>query len=273
MVKKNLLRTRQGYTLIELMVVISIILGVMGLVVAIYPSYSQREDLYKSADLIRNSLMRARQWAIRDKAGTGIGIQTSPAGLGLQIVFYQDGPEVYGSNPITSVSNGLTISLQNAKNKNEVTLNPPLKNKKVLTGDFLIVTQSNTSTIHRITGTIPPQPLNTDQVATFYTSTDLSLSSATSKFKIFRGPRLLESEPPINLSQTVKLEFRDQNNSVIPIDPNKPSIIFSPKGQVEPTATGVYSVNVIQTDPQDPTTEIDRKIVTLEAVSGITKGR
>lgn len=79
--KHQTTKQRPAYSLVELLVVIGIILGVMGMVMAIYPSYNQREEMYKSADIIRNSLMRARQWAIRDKAITGIEFNTLPGNL------------------------------------------------------------------------------------------------------------------------------------------------------------------------------------------------
>ncbi|MFO0878763.1 MAG: prepilin-type N-terminal cleavage/methylation domain-containing protein [Gemmataceae bacterium] len=69
------MRTRQdrsGMTLVELLVVITIIIFLMGLTALYFPRYQDRELVSRAADQLQGTLVMARQMALRDRVPTGV---------------------------------------------------------------------------------------------------------------------------------------------------------------------------------------------------------
>jgi len=222
-------KKRSAYTLIELMVVLAIVLGVMGLVVAFYPNYSQREDLYRSGDMLRNTLMRARSWAQRDKVTTGITFGSSGGNLGATLTFTQAPPIIYGTFPETAEFpsfNPLKIKFVSAT---PTSFNPPISQ-----GDFIY--DSVASEAHFINS---PPTVSGNEV----TIPLANPVSSISRFQIIRQPSPMPGEPVITLSPSVFLDLTDLGSN---------QILFNGKGQCMTRNTGIINLRVIQTDNGSP---------------------
>ncbi len=240
---------RPAYSLVELLVVIGIILGVMGMVMAIYPSYNQREEMYKSADILRNSLMRARQWAIRDKAITGIEFNTLPGNLGVSLTFVQSPPLIYGSvtnlkieactTPNNTPDLYLTKYDQGTGNWIAPTFTPA-----VASGDYIISDKAA-----YIGGTNMAAPIEPFQESS---KLRLPLSGAIllngQSFKILRKPTAIPNEPVLKWDRSpgivVDLSLAATGGSK--------TILFNANGQGIPKNSGNLTVKVVQTDPGTP---------------------
>lgn len=256
---------RSAYTLIELMVVLAIVLGVMGLVVAFYPNYSQREDLYRSSDMLRNTLMRARAWAQRDKVTTGISFGSSSGNLGATLTFIQSPPIIYGTSDTatTAGSNPLTISFLSA---NPGSFSPPIG-----PGDFIFSESGQEALL------INGAPTISGNTVSFPLGN--SPTTSVQNFQIIRQASPMPAEPVIILSPSIFLDLTDIGSS---------QILFNGKGQCLTRNTGIINLRVIQTDNgspietnASPITSIRDKIdskyninemtIRIDASTGVTK--
>ncbi len=254
---QNVRTSRKAYTLVEILVALGIILSVMGLVATYYPNYSEREQHNRAADIIKNTLMRARQWAIRDKTSTGISfVAPGPGEFEAKIQFYQNAPILYGN-----VGN---FTFTGTAGGTSITLNPPAMAGKVLLGDYFIEDGATQPAPHQV---IANGDATTGIVSL---NSGLSISSTASyKFRLVRGPRPMESEPAVLLPRNISIEVRDSSNTVVS---TAPQIMFNARGQIEPFATGKFSIIVILSET-DGTTEVDRILLTIDAINGITRGK
>ncbi len=240
---------RPAYSLVELLVVLGIILGVMGMVMAIYPSYNQREEMYKSADIIRNSLMRARQWAIRDKAVTGIEFNTLPGNLGVSLTFVQSPPLIFGSvtnlkieecpNPIGTPDLYLTKYDQGSGTWIVPTFTPAIASL-----DYII--SDKASLIGGPNMLAPIEPYTESNKLRLPLSHTINLNGQS--FKIMRKPTAIPNEPVLKFDRSpgivVDLSMASTGGSR--------SILFNANGQGIPKNAGILTVKVVQTDPGAP---------------------
>ena len=228
--------TRPAYSLVELLVVIGIILGVLGMVMAIYPSYNQREEMYKSADIVRNSLMRARQWAIRDKAITGIEFGTLLGKPGVSLTFVQS-PPILGSGDTQ-------LKIQAGGSNTELLLSKsntfPIFNPLITIDDYII-----SDNVAQIT-------LKSDEPNYIKLTLSNPITNATQwngqSFKILRKPATIPSEPVLDFSKSPGIVVDLYEAFTDP----KGQVLFSANGQCMPKNTGIITIKVVQTDPGTP---------------------
>ena len=225
---------RPAYSLVELLVVIGIILGVMGMVMAIYPSYNQREEMYKSADIVRNSLMRARQWAIRDKAITGIEFGTLLGKPGVSLTFVQS-PPILGSGDTQ-------LKIQAGGSNTELLLSKsntfPIFNPLITIDDYII--SDNVAQINQF-------DLSTGMLTLSNPITNATQWNGQS-FKILRKPATIPSEPVLDFSKSPGIVVDLYEAFTDP----KGQVLFSANGQCMPKNTGIITIKVVQTDPGTP---------------------
>src|SRR5205807_7603263 len=69
---------RAGFTLVELLTVIVIILVVAALIVGLAPNLGQREKVPKGTSLFQQWLLTAKRQAVHDRAPRGLRIQPIP---------------------------------------------------------------------------------------------------------------------------------------------------------------------------------------------------
>ena len=234
--KHQTTKQRPAYSLVELLVVIGIILGVMGMVMAIYPSYNQREEMYKSADIVRNSLMRARQWAIRDKAITGIEFGTLLGKPGVSLTFVQS-PPILGSGDTQ-------LKIQAGGSNTELLLSKsntfPIFNPLITIDDYII-----SDNVAQIT-------LKSDEPNYIKLTLSNPITNATQwngqSFKILRKPATIPSEPVLDFSKSPGIVVDLYEAFTDP----KGQVLFSANGQCMPKNTGIITIKVVQTDPGTP---------------------
>ncbi|MCY2943913.1 MAG: type II secretion system protein [Planctomycetota bacterium] len=294
--KHQTTKQRPAYSLVELLVVIGIILGVMGMVMAIYPSYNQREEMYKSADIVRNSLMRARQWAIRDKAITGIEFNTLPGNLGVSLTFVQSPVLIYGSvtnlkieavstaTPPTTPDLYLTKYDQGTGNWIVPTFTPA-----IASGDYII--SDKASLIGGPNGMAPIEPYTEGTPTKLRLPLSNSILLNGQSFKILRKPTAIPNEPVLKFDRSpgivVDLSMASTGGSR--------TVLFNANGQSIPKNVGILTIKVVQTDPGTPyikpapdaansnvvltlvesaalaNVAINETYINLEAATGVTK--
>ena len=238
--------TRPAYSLVELLVVIGIILGVMGMVMAIYPSYNQREEMYKSADIVRNSLMQARQWAIRDKAITGIEFGTLLGKPGVSLTFVQS-PPILGSGDTQ-------LKIQAGGSNTELLLSKsntfPIFNPLITIDDYII-----SDNVAQIT-------LKSDEPNYIKLTLSNPITNATQwngqSFKILRKPATIPSEPVLDFSKSpgIVVDLYNKAGGIVvgpdPLTGPNGTLLFNANGQCMPKNTGIITIKVVQTDPGTP---------------------
>ena len=69
---------RPGFTLIEMLVVLAILVTLFGLTVAFLPRVQERERAARGADRLQGWLLIAKQRALRDRTPTGLRLITDP---------------------------------------------------------------------------------------------------------------------------------------------------------------------------------------------------
>jgi type II secretory pathway pseudopilin PulG len=277
MITANQKESRPGYSLVELMVVLGIILGVMGMVIAIYPSYSQREDMFKAGDIVRNSLMRARHWAIRDKAITGIRFDSLPGNLGASLTFVQSPPTLYGSvtnlkmesctSPMGTVDVYLTKFDQNSGNWIVPTFNPAIK-----AGDYIV--SDKPALIGPPDGTgATTDPFSEGTPAKLRLPLSNSITNNGQTFRILRKPTDIPNEPVIDFSKSIgividlSLAAPNIQKGSSATDPDKGVLLFTALGQANPKNSGIITIKVVQTDPSTPYTKGN---IVLNAADSVT---
>ncbi len=300
MITANHNKSRSAYSLVELLVVLGIILGVMGMVVAIYPSYSQREDMFKAGDIVRNSLMRARQWAIRDKAVTGIRFDTIPGNLGASLTFVQSPPTLYGSGSVTNLkleactnpmgTQDVYLSKfdQNSGNWIVPTFNPAIR-----AGDYIVSDKPALIGPPDNSG-VTTDPYSEGTPAKLRLPLSNSISTNGQSFRILRKPTDIPNEPIIDFSKSIGIVFdlslatpNIQKGSTA-TDPDKGVLLFTAMGQSSPKNSGIITIKVVQTDPATPYTKgnivltaadsatlaglaINETYINIDAATGVSK--
>ena len=251
--KHQTTKQRPAYSLVELLVVIGIILGVMGMVMAIYPSYNQREEMYKSADIVRNSLMQARQWAIRDKAITGIQFGTLDGKPGVSLTFVQSPPLIYGSVTnlkIEPISTSIDLYLTQFDQGSGTWIPPSTFRPSLKAGDHILSDQAALIGGPNMMAPIEPYTETEGTPPKLKLRLPLSNSIAVNgqSFKILRQPAPIPSEPVLDFSKSPGIVV-DLSLAVM----DSPGmVLFSANGQCMPKNTGIITIKVVQTDPGTP---------------------
>src|SRR5262245_29833684 len=106
---------RRGFTLVEMIVVVSILLLLATLVVAFFPRVNEQQKPRTGADNVQGWLFIAKQWARRDRVPSGLRIVRDPAtDLSAQIMYLEQPPDFRVQPGVPGSSNpdirGLNIS-------------------------------------------------------------------------------------------------------------------------------------------------------------------
>lgn len=223
-------RRRVGFTLMELLVVITILAFLAALTALYFPRFQDREIVARGADQLQGWLLMAKQQARRDGLPTGLRLVV-PGGqaYATELVYVQQpddlslglytGPD--GANQYVATFAGVDL------NNLGVT---------VQQGDYLEVFGSGV--LRRIQSVVPPQAPAT-------TSTKLNLESTTTPLPVLTSPptvltedstthrnqrtnyRIIPQPRPIPGEQTLRLP----ENVVIDLNPNHPLGLLDTSGQ------------------------------------------
>jgi prepilin-type N-terminal cleavage/methylation domain-containing protein len=214
---------RPAFTLVELLVVISLIVILAALTVAFLPS-QERQRVPRGASDLQGWLLIAKNRALRDQVPVGIRFQpgrTDP--LHVSEMQYIEQPEPFSKGRISVTGNLVTgINVDFRGGFTDPALWP------VQPGDYLEV--KGGGLVHRIAAVPGPTTLQLATAPLYNTPVP------TQDYRILRAPRLVSGEAPLQLPQGVIIDLatNTQFGNPLPIDPVTRSVdvLFAPSGTV-----------------------------------------
>jgi prepilin-type N-terminal cleavage/methylation domain-containing protein len=225
-------RGRQGFTLIEMLLVIGIILFLFGLVAAFLPAVYKRDDSTRAAQMVQTRLAMARQRARRDNLACGIRFAPDTTLPGpprfvtnlamvqqpLDIVGRPDAPGLPGIALHAPAANSNLVIINGA---NLATVNP---------GDFLTIAGSGVP--HRILG-VDAANGGLRLASNLYYPIPI-----THEFRIQRQPTAAVGEVTVKLPGKICVDLilcsvsNPSKPAMFTLMPAGIDIVFSPNGDV-----------------------------------------
>ncbi len=229
-------RRTAGFTLVELLVVIILILVIASLVVAFAPRLAERQKVPRGADLIQGWSLISKQRAKRDQLPTGIRLQPDP-----------NNPNLYRELQYIQKPDDLTIG--------SVQYTPPtgttvqfILNLVAGPGDFFGGYTGADSTVWPVQpgdyvelkgGGLVHRVTNVQKNKLFLASGPSYAVLQTSDYRIIRAPRTLTGEASLDLPKDIAIQ--GGRGSILPAASAAGApfdILFSPAGPVITPATG-----------------------------------
>jgi prepilin-type N-terminal cleavage/methylation domain-containing protein len=262
-------RRRPGFTLVEMLVVIGLILVLATLTVAFAPRFLEREKVTKGIDQLQGWFLIAKQRAKSDRTPTGIRLQRDPKNASLvrdlQYIQQPDhfsGGVLTGMN-VTAVPPTVTISgvdLHGGLGPGNPALWP------VQPGDYLEI--KGGGLMHRIIGVVNLGGAVGNTLQLF--SAPAPLANATNQYRIIRGPRVLQGESPLQLPQDIAIDLGKCQG--LPVDANAPhrDILFAPSGSVvEPAAASDKIILWVRDASRDAGDPGEQLLITVYVRTGL----
>jgi prepilin-type N-terminal cleavage/methylation domain-containing protein len=241
---------RHGFTLVEMLVVLSLILVLAALGIAFIPRVTERQKTGRAADQLQGWLFIARQWAKRDGRPTGVRIQQgriypTPASPNLnyrtELQYIQQPPPYWLPQTTLTIGGSTatfspTIDFSNGNQSNQSDWIVPQ-----LGGDYLQVQRNNVYQIISVSQ-------STAGAGNPYDILNLAPTSSagvttTTDYKIFRAPRPLAGENTLPLPKDVVIDTSTNSTygNSLPVNStlNSIDILFLPSGGVMPTSGAV----------------------------------
>src|SRR5262245_12194651 len=103
---------RRGFTLIEMLVALTILTVLATLSIAIIPRVQQRTKASRGGDLLQGWLLVAKQWAIRDRTPHGVRLMIDPNDGFVHTLQYIERPDPIAGGTAIFDTNTLTTSPQ-----------------------------------------------------------------------------------------------------------------------------------------------------------------
>jgi prepilin-type N-terminal cleavage/methylation domain-containing protein len=252
-------RARTGFTLIEMLVVLTIVAVLATLLVALAPRFEQQSRAARGAEQLQGWLLNAKSMAKRE--GHPVGVRLLPSGTTnlVSTLQYIEQPDDFiatpGADPVNSPQiRRIYTFTQNGLNYAALEL-PGNQPPPVPPGDFSGGFQQSSDwpvqagdyleffgggQVHRIIAVqatvlqLVSAPANT-----------ISQQSPTAQYRIIRAPRVLKGEDTLQMPQSVAIDLN--TNSQYGYGPpqdsitNNYDILFSPSGAVILRAQTNYS--------------------------------
>lgn len=246
---KETVSRREGFTLIELIVVIAIILAIAALAAAFAPRVSNSTNLSRAIDQTEQWLLTAKMRAKRDGLATGIRFIAMPgdtAGTYSQCQYIQQPDPLSGGMATTSSASAAYPYLVNSSNYYagglcvsaaggtvqfagvDFTMGGalPVNQYLVQPGDYLVLQDGNPYLIGQVSTSSPTNTLvlgvpnssnpyvNSPTSTTYDTS--LSITTPTTNYRILRQPRILIGEAPLVLPNNFAVDATLIPDTIIP---------------------------------------------------------
>ena len=214
---ENSLLIRRGMTLVELLVVMSIMVTFAAMTAAFYPSISSDNQISQTSNKIQNLLVGARQKARRDSNVTGVRFFSSDLLSANQMMLIQKPVDLTGNNllditvnppiPTTLYQPQLLTGNANIIQFSSQVWGFPTGEDLIMANDILVDPATNNST--RITGkgaTANQMFINSSvsNTSIFYNP---KLANPTLNYKIIRQARIVPGEEAIPMPEGYEILF------------------------------------------------------------------
>ena len=204
---KNRLLSRRGMTLVELLVVMSIMLTFAAITAAFYPSISSDNQIAQASNKIQNLLVGARQKARRDNNVTGVRFfpDLNNPSAATQMMLVQKPVDLTGN----SLSAKIVYSPPNIISFSDNANNPwpvwgfATGEDLIMANDILVEPVTNNSTQIIGKGTLTNQMLINSN---FY-NPEIYLAKATLNYKIIRQARIVPGEEVIPMPEGYEISL------------------------------------------------------------------
>jgi prepilin-type N-terminal cleavage/methylation domain-containing protein len=276
---------RRGFTLVELLVAMGIILVLAIIGVGLLPRLSEQKLAGRGADLLQGWLLIAKQRALRDRTPTGVRLLTDPVnGNWVRELVYVQYPEDYSvgyfqgymEDPPAS-GTFRAVFVGSAFDGDSFTLGEP-DLAPVQAGDYLELFGGGLVT--QITG-VPAA----DRLTTSSPLPAGPFTSAGSNYRIIRQPRRLAAEANLLMPRDVVIEFSPHPAATDPpLSRNVPvrtvngpsgaasfrEIVFAPSGEVIGKGTlGDKIILYVRDATRDQVTQGEPTLVTIFVRTGL----
>ena len=214
---KNRFRIRRGMTLVELLVVMSIMVTFAAITAAFYPSISSDNQIAQASNKIQNMLVGARQKARRDSNVTGVRFFSNDLISANQMMLVQKPVDLTGNNlldinfnppiPTTLYQPQLLTGNPNIIQFSSQVWGFPTGEDLVMANDILVEPVTNNST--RITGkgATANQMFINSSVSNTLIFYNPNLANPTLNYKIIRQARIVPGEEAIPMPEGYEILF------------------------------------------------------------------
>lgn len=233
---------RRGFTLIEMMVVIGIMLILIGITAALSPGLTVKKKMTQGIEQVQGALMIAKQRAKRDRMPTGVRLVRSTANpnYAQQLLLIQQPDDLNTGTLKATKTASATVAFSGVTfTQGSVQL--------VQAGDYLEV--NGGGQVHFITKV---------GSTSLTLMSPISVSDNTTNYRIIRRPRPLIGEVPVNLNLDLAVDLTPGLSANFPIDSSTGNIdiVFSPSGAVLNNGSGSTSIylwvrDITQANPRD----------------------
>ena len=269
---------RSGFTLVEMLVVLSIILTLAVITVLFMPRFGERQKVPRGASLLQGWLMMAKQRAIRDRTATGVRLQLSAGNLVRDLQYirkpddYSPSGLLIGWAPATRTCtfgpgvNLLGSALSDASSRGD-------ESSLVQAGDYLQLQSGGL--VHQILEV----RASDCKLASDLLPPNVPFPSGPSggvRFRIIRQPRLLPGEQPLQLPQDVTIDPSQCLNLPTRLSISAGTsqygyweVLFSPSGAVVGQGTGNTPIALRLRDVTQDANTGDQALIAIYPRTGL----
>lgn len=262
---------RRGFTLIELIVVMSIIILLAALTAAYWPDIQSARSVNNATDQTSQWLLTAKQRAKRDGLATGVRFLVAGNNLAGQVQYIQQLDDLSGGMCNGTVAGNNTITFTGIDFIGGAATAGQADQALVQAGDYF--EQFGGGTIYQIQ-TVTQSGANNPSITVLPVPTVTTGSTLT--YRILRAPRPLAGEDVLTLPNTMTV---DLTNTLNLSSLNVPArtvngvtffeILFSPTGSVIGQGTSGGKIILWVRDSSQPATATDfAALVTIQIRSG-----
>jgi prepilin-type N-terminal cleavage/methylation domain-containing protein len=258
---------RAGFTLIELIVVITVIIILAGLALALLPTATDRQRATQGAGMLQGWLLIAKQRALRDQAPRGLRLVIDPANptIVTQCQYIEQPDPMSGGQAMTNpAANAVTFT---GVDLTGGFVNPG--DQLVQPGDFFETPINSGLPLHRITAVTGPQALTVLANAANPLPAP-TLPAGTSSYRIVRAPRPATGDATLNLPKDIAIDLslsQPGPGVMVPYD-----IVFSPQGALMRQGLGYGRIIMWVRDVSLDGLQGDQTLITVYSRTGLIAG-